>query len=175
MKNFTYLEENKKRKYYGYTLLELLIVVSIMIIVFMIGFTNYRDYQRRQQLESGVRQVKSDLSLAQTYAITGKKPDTTPDNICETNALIGYAFVRISTTSYRIEASCSGGNVTVVGPIAMPTGIQITSMSGTPVDSLVFHVLGRGVDRPSDTTITLVSTATGTSTQVVVSQTGEIR
>jgi type II secretory pathway pseudopilin PulG len=163
----------------GYTLLELLIVISIMIIIFVIGFTNYRDYQRRQELESGVRQVRADLSLAQTYAITGRKPDSPSGNACETSPLNGYAFTRINPgNSYRIEADCGAGvRVVIKDNISMPSGIQITSVSGTPTDTLVFHVLGRGVDRvtPGDTTITIRSIATSATSQIVVTPSGEIK
>jgi Tfp pilus assembly protein FimT len=184
MLNFKPQKQIKKKSirrndsFIGYTLLELLIVVSIMILVFMIGFTSYRDYQRRQELESAVRQVRSDLSLIQTYAITGRKPESPAGNACLTQSLNGYAFTRINSTSYKIEADCgSGARVIIRDNITMPNGIQITSISGTPSDTLVFHVLGRGVDRttPGDTTITIRSIATSATALIVVTSSGEIK
>lgn len=146
-----------------------------MVFIFVTGFTSYRDYQRRQELQSGARQIRSDLRLAQEYAITGKKPDSSPDNVCETSSLHGYTFVRIDVSSYRIEANCVGGTYTVRGPVTMPAGINFTSISGVPTDSLTFNVLGRGVDRTGNTTFTLTAVGTGSTAQVIVTQSGEIR
>jgi prepilin-type N-terminal cleavage/methylation domain-containing protein len=179
MTNTKFQTQNKKVSsskcinYQGYTLLELLIVVSIMVFIFVMGFNSYRDYQRRQALESGVRQVRADLSLAQTYAITGRKPDSSPDNICETTALKGYAFVRLDSDTYKIDAQCEGGNYTVRDSIAMPSDTQITSVSES--DTIIFNVLGRGVNRTGDTTIVIRSIAASTTSQIIITKSGEIK
>lgn len=160
---------------YGYTLLELLMVVSIMALIFTGGFASYRDYQRRQFVESAARQVKTDLHLAQEYSLSGRKPEIPVGNTCETSTLMGYEFVRISTGSYRIDARCSAGAVTVIGPVILPTGIQMAAISGTPPDILLFRVLGRGVNRDINTNITLTQTESGVIKQITVSPSGEIR
>ena len=77
----------------GYTLVELTIVVMIMAILFTVGYGNYRSYQRRQYLETAVRQVVSDLRLSQEYALSGRKPVDPLGNACETSTLSGYRFI----------------------------------------------------------------------------------
>lgn len=147
-----------KFKSAGYSLLELLVVVSIMGIVFAGGFASYRDYQRRQNLESIVRLVRGDLRLAQEYALAGKKP-TDAGNPCLTSSLIGYAFDRgggtYGNSSYTIKAVCGNGDYTVklVDFYADFPTIQLQPYN--PGNVLVFKVLGRGTncaDTPSCST-----------------------
>lgn len=157
----------------GYSLLELLVSVSIIALLFSVGFASYRDYQRRQLTESALRLIKSDLRLAQEYAIAGKKPDSTPDNACETSDLQGYRFNRLTATTYRVEAVCSAGSHIVKGPVTLPTNTQLNAIPGGSTFS--FRVLGMGIDRASAVTLTIANTLTGTTSQISISTSGEIK
>lgn len=137
----------------GFTLIELLVVMMTMALLFGLGYANYRDYQRRQVLEGAVRMIKGDLRYAQEMALLSKKPDTTPDNDCETSTLQGYRFRRNNQSTYSIEARCSGGNYTEKGPVSLPSGVRMPGISGG--NSILFYVLSGGIDRSSDVTITL--------------------
>ena len=44
----------------GYTLIEILVVISIMAILFTVGFAGYRDFSRRQVLLGAVNQIQGD-------------------------------------------------------------------------------------------------------------------
>lgn len=137
----------------GYTLVELIIVVSIMAILFTVGYANYRGYQKRQYLETAVRQVIADLRLAQEYALSGRKPVNPPGNACETSTLEGYRFERLDFSSYQILAKCGSGYVVVKGPEDLPQGIEMPNWGG---ESFVFfRVLGKGVGTTSDIVIRL--------------------
>ncbi len=155
----------------GFSLVELLIVISIMAVLFSLGYANYRDFQRRQHLEAAVRMVKADLRLAQEMALAGKKPSLPVGNACETSDLLGYIFERIDISSYRISASCFGGDVTVKNNVGLPLGAQVQVGGG---NSFLFRVLGRGVDR--NVTITLSFPGSGVANRTItITTAGEIR
>lgn len=158
-----------QRKLPGYTLLELLVVISLITIAFGFGFARYQDFQRRQQLQAVVRQIQSDLRLAQEYSLAGRKPMEPAGNACETSTLNGYVFDRVNSTSYQIEANCEGGDVTVRGPVTIDNATITISSS----NSFLFKVLGKGVDRSA--TVTVTQTSTGVSSQISISQAGEIK
>lgn len=151
----------------GYTIIELLIVISIMVLLFSFTFTSYRSYQKRQLLESAVRQVTSDLRLAQEYAISGKKPSPSP---CDNAVLQSYSFQRESSTQYRLQAVCGSSQVDVKGPVELPSGVQMSFSSG---DTLSFNVLGRGATPAQTITLSLPSGGASTR-QIQVKTSGEI-
>lgn len=157
----------------GFTIVELVISIMIMGIIFSLGFANYRDFQRRQQLESAVRLVKGDLRYAQELAIAGRKPAEPAGNPCETTSLEGYLFDRLTNTTYQVVARCGGGDVVVKGPQQLPVNIQIGGFGGG--NEVLFRVLGRGVDRSGTTTISFTFPNSGVvARQITISTSGEI-
>jgi prepilin-type N-terminal cleavage/methylation domain-containing protein len=157
----------------GFTIVELVISIMIMGIIFSLGFANYRDFQRRQQLESAVRLVKGDLHYAQQLAIAGRKPADPAGNPCETTTLVGYVFDRTSNSTYQILARCEGGDVMVKGPVSLPVNIQIGGFGGG--NEVLFRVLARGVARTGTTTISFTFPDSGVvARQITISTSGEI-
>jgi prepilin-type N-terminal cleavage/methylation domain-containing protein len=169
------MPKTKAKLLNGYTLLELLIVISLITVVFTLGFARYQDFQKRQQLEAVILGIRSDLRLAQEFSIAGRKPDVPVGNDCETSSLNGYVFRRLSASTYQVEAECVSGNVIVRGPISISTGVSLGAIPGTPTDEILFKILGRGVDRGSNTTLTLTQTGTGATAQITITPSGEIR
>lgn len=154
----------------GYTLVEILVVVSIIGLLFSIGFAGYRDFGRRQELQGVVKQIQGDLRKTQQMALSGVKPDDSRCNNPET--LNGYYFRAISSgLAYTIEAYCTGGSVIFGETVNLPTGITI-SISSNPV---LFKILGTGTNISLDNVITVTQTATGNSTTVTIGAGGEIK
>ena len=124
----------------GYTLIELLVVMMTMIILFSLGYANFRGFQRRQQLESVVRMVKADLRLAQANALSGKKPTSGNCSDAASNVL-AYSFTKTSDTptSYEIRAICPG-LVNTIKPVTI-TGATMSAFS-----EIQFNILGRGTN-----------------------------
>lgn len=137
----------------GYTLVELAVVMTVMVILFMIGFANYRAYRREKVVDLVVGNVTADLNLTRNKALTGDKPSgfcTSP------NTLTSYRFYRNTNTNYIVRAMCSNGthrdvksvNFSAVGG----TGVQmVTRMSNNCSTSwfvgstyVDFYVLGQG-------------------------------
>ena len=158
----------------GFTLVELLVSVFTMVLIFSFGYADFRDFSRRKSLEGAAKTVESDLRLAQQMAISGKKPREPAGNVCTTTNLNGYYFSRVSSSTYRIEADCVGGRVSVKSnnlTTKFP-GITLQSFTG-----ILFNVLGAGTDIPAGVPreIRMVVSATGETRIVSVTQSGEIR
>ncbi|MCH7730468.1 type II secretion system protein [Patescibacteria group bacterium] len=153
----------------GYTLVEILVVMTIIGVVFGVGFASFRGFARRQAVASSVRALKADLRLAQAQALAGKKPDH--PNCNSPNLLDGYNFEIISNDEYRIDARCSGGNVEV-----KEVQLVSVSISAPTPNPILFKVLGQGTNIAAGTQaqIVLSEDQTGFSLAVAVSSSGEI-
>lgn len=152
----------------GYTLIEILVGITIIGLLFSLGYSNYRDYARRQALSGAARRLKADLRLAQEQALAGKKPD---DSFCNSpEVLNGYDFSIGAASSYRIQANCSGGLVEIKEVDISSSNISLSSTH----DSFTFKVLGQGTNLDSDATITLTQTGTDDTLDVTVNTNGEI-
>jgi prepilin-type N-terminal cleavage/methylation domain-containing protein len=151
----------------GFTLVELLVGVTIIVILFSIGLASYRNFARRQELQGYIKTLTSDLRSAQQLALSGQKPDPSI-GLCD--RLNGYSFFRSGSDSYQIRANCSEGE-RIVKTVDLPTTIVISST----VSTTRFKVLGLGTDLVSDNIITLSSTATGNSADVTIGVGGEIK
>jgi len=160
---------NKSRFKRGYTLVEILVGMTIIGVVFGVGFASFRGFARRQVVASSIRALKADLRLAQAQALAGKKPDH--PNCNSPNLLDGYNFEIISSDEYRIDARCSGGNVEVKE--VQLASVTLTSPSPNPI---VFKVLGQGTNiaAGSQAYIVLAEDQTGFTMAVSVSSSGEI-
>ena len=153
----------------GYTLIEILVGLTIVGLIFGFGYANFRDFARRQSLVSATRKVKADLRLAQEQALAGKKPN---DPACNPEgALEGYDFYLESATSYKIQAKCAGSLVDIKTVDDLPVGISLSAS----VNRIPFKVLGMGTNLATDATITITHSVTGSSSTVTVTTFGEIK
>jgi prepilin-type N-terminal cleavage/methylation domain-containing protein len=154
----------------GYTFIEVLVGLTIITLIFAFGYVGFRDFARRQTITSAVRSLTGELRLAQQQALAGNKPDNV--NCNPPNTLEGYYFRVTSTTTYQIEALCSGGVVEV----KQNEITDILSISTPSPNPILFKVLGNGTNIPSgDATITITLTASAESQDITISSSGEIR
>lgn len=147
----------------AFTLIELLIVVSIMALLFSAGVASFRSFSRGRKLAAVKEQVLSDLRFAQELSLSGTKPAG-----C-TGDLIGYQFSRFDQDTYKIIASCTTGSPVERKMVDLDTGFTLGHFS-----PLTFEVLGNGVIE-GDVNITITQTNTGLSESILVTSSGEIR
>ncbi|KKU04148.1 MAG: type II secretory pathway protein LspH [Candidatus Woesebacteria bacterium GW2011_GWC2_47_16] len=165
----TLLRRNLVNVYAAYTLIEILVALTIIGLIFGIGYVNFRDFARRQALSGTARSVMGDLRLAQEQALAGNKPASV---FCDPpNRLNGYNMRVNSASTYQIEAACSGGNV-VSKSVTMPANISISTPSPNPI---LFKILGEGTNLSADATITLTQAGTSNTRGITVTQGGEIK
>lgn len=143
----------------GFSLIELLIAMSIIIIVVGGVVANYDKFNSRQVLKQTAQTLKNDLRLAESGAITAQKPAS------GCTQLFGYQ-VAFTQSSYSVQADCSEGLVGVMTTVTLPGGITFASVPSP----ILFGVLTQGV--ASDVTVTVTSSAG--SYAISVSRSGDI-
>lgn len=155
----------------GFTLVELVIVVVIMMLVFGAGMANMRGFQRRRVLDSATSRIVSHLRLAQQLAMSGAKPSS-----C-TGTLEGVLFVRLDGTRYNIVARCRNGAVEaliIINPSPYNLLPDYANVSYTlPGSSVSFNTLGRGVVEAKTITLTHSDLAANPRT-ITITTGGEI-
>jgi prepilin-type N-terminal cleavage/methylation domain-containing protein len=151
----------------GYTLIEILVSLTIIGLIFSFGYVSFRDFSRRQVVAGVAKTIQGDLRLTQSNAMTGQKPSG-----CATT-LDTFSFRVVSSTSYTIEANC-GGAAIAVKDVTLPTGIAISTPTPNP---LKFKILGQGTNIPQDgsAVIILTQTTTNNTATVTVTSGGEIK
>lgn len=154
----------------GYTLIEILVVLTIIGILFSVGYVGYRDFSRRQSLAGAAKIVQGDLRKAQQNALSGIKPQSAA--CLGANTLDGYFFRVTSASTYEIGAACSGGNV-VTDTVSVTESISISTPSPNPI---IFKVLGTGTNIPSgDASVTLTQGATNDTLTILIGSGGDVR
>lgn len=165
----------KKKASPGFTLIELLIITTILTITFSAGFAGFRDYSRRQQLEGLARQLRGDLSLSLTKALSGTKPTIAACN--PPNTLQGYGIqVVAGGLSYNLYVMCAGSpNPSTTDTRTLPIGYTISRAPAVPANAY-FKVLGQGTSIPSGEIVyTLTHTPTAKAVTVTMTSSGEIK
>lgn len=151
----------------GYTIVELLIVISILALFAAFGFANFRGFSQRQEVANSTEQVISDLRFAQSQALAGTKPTS-----C-TGDLQGYRFAVTGSSppSYAISAVCD--NTVLVKTALLPATINLTT--GSPI---LFMTVGHGTDILPGGSVTISISGelqSVPSQSVIVNSNGEIR
>ncbi len=153
----------KKFKYRmsGYTLIEVLVVMTIIGILFSVGYASYRSFSRRQTLLGIAKQVEGDLRLAQQMSLSGEKPAG-----C-TSSLDGIQFgLTLSASSYEIKAVC--GATPLIKSYTLPDGISF-DVAGFQPNPTVFKVLGQGTNIPNGSIARIKITQQSTNNSVTIS------
>lgn len=83
----------------GFTLIEILVTISIIGILSSVGLASYINFNRQQLVIQSARKILDDMRLAQSLASNNQKPE-------DCDVLFGYSF-SISGTGYTITADCS--------------------------------------------------------------------
>jgi prepilin-type N-terminal cleavage/methylation domain-containing protein len=172
--------KKSKQKFSGFTLIEMLVVITLTGILFGIGLTSYNTFNRNQILQQAAEQLRSDLRLAQNKALAGQKLD----GYCIQNneTLKGYRLLFDSATEYSIRAICSNGDVpsSAIKTVNLDSkDISITSTidygaldTGKKVD---FFVLARGVGLGDSDGATITLTANDQSKFIDLTAEGVIQ
>lgn len=155
-------------------MIEILIALTIIGILFGVGYANFRDFSRRQVLFDTSKKIQADLRLAQQLSLSGKVPSD-PD-CTGTNFLHGYFFRVLSAGNYEIRASCSGGSVgEVTKDVTLPPSVRISTPFPVP-NPILFKVLGSGTNiGSSNAQIRLSQTGTGVTTTITITAAGQIQ
>ncbi|MCL6096138.1 MAG: prepilin-type N-terminal cleavage/methylation domain-containing protein [Patescibacteria group bacterium] len=125
----------------GFTLLELIIVFSVISILSTVGIASFVDYSRAQSLQSAASSLESTLNLAKSRANSQVKP-----SLCSTETLSGYQVDVLSDTTYSLSVVCLG--VHAIQTTALPDNGKIKFNLGagqTTATSIFFPIIKGGV------------------------------
>lgn len=159
----------------AFTLIEILVGLTIVGLLFGVGYANFRSFSQRQVVKDAAKNLQGDLRLTQGIAMAGQKPD---DVACNSpNTLNGYNFTILSETSYEIRANCSGGNAATVNKVVtLGSGATFASPFSSP-NPILFKVLGNGTNIPENQTVEIRMVQAGTTNEstVTISSGGQIQ
>ena len=130
----------------GYSLIEMVVVIFIIVVLFGLGIANYRAYASRRAVHGVAEGIVVDLRLAQQYSLAGKKP-------AGCDVLVEYQFYRANPHQYQIEAVCGNGDY-LVKTVDLNLLYQMHWASNIyrPAGQLIkFYVLGRGTNAHTTT------------------------
>src|SRR3989344_8135047 len=86
----------------GFTLIELIVVISVAAVISVIGIAAFVSYNQTQSLNTTAADIANMFSVAKSRAASGVKP--TP---CESQALNGYQIsINIAAKTYELNAIC---------------------------------------------------------------------
>jgi prepilin-type N-terminal cleavage/methylation domain-containing protein len=162
----------KKQSFFpGFSLIELLVVVTITGILFGVGVAKYTDFNRSQILEQAAQELKNNLRLAQARALSGEKPSG-----C--TVLDGYQVSFVSggqNDTYQIGAICGGNEAGEAETFSLPSVVKFDPLPSP--SQILFKVLAQGTNLENDyLTITLKGFNSDSYVKTVtVTKTGEIR
>lgn len=122
----------------GYTIIELLIVITVLVVITSFGFAGYNNFNQSQTLDQAAISVENALRDAQNRTITGVKDCTQ----CQIGAVCGDSDDRaleywqvvptLNGQTYTISGKCVS-NATTFGTInaSLPTLMQFTNPAQT--------------------------------------------
>jgi prepilin-type N-terminal cleavage/methylation domain-containing protein len=141
----------------GFSLVELMVAIGLMLIVLMVAVPNYENFRRGKTLDKAYQEMVADLRMGQEYAMSGKKPQEAASP-CITSTLQGYYIDKILPSTYLIRVQCGGTLYTV-------KSVRMDNVTLNNFGSFGFKPLGGG------TTINIGGTRTIILTDNITAQT----
>jgi len=159
----------------AYTLIEILVAITIIGLLFNVGYANFRAFSQRQALSGIIKQIQGDLRLAQQMALSGQKPQGPDALACQTNSLDGIQFGMTTSAPYlyRIRALCgSGGTNTlpIIKEFDFPSDVTPSPVTFSP-NPIIFKVLGNGTNIPAGGSVVITLTQVGTNNKATITVT----
>lgn len=140
-KNAVLLNLSKK----GFTLIELIVVFSVIAIISTIGLASFVGYSRSQTLNQASIDLSTYLSTAKSKASSQIKPSAQCNN---TTVLDGYSVsINIAASSYSLNVVCSGSTF-VLTTAKLPAGVTFNSAVASPpttTTNVFFAILNSSV------------------------------
>ncbi len=151
----------------GFTLLELIIVFSVISILSTVGIASFVGYSRAQSLQSAASSFELTLNLAKSHANSQVKPSQ-----CSTETLIGYQVDILSDTTYSLSVVCLG--VYTLQTITLPDKGNVKfslDLTQTTTTSVFFPIITSGVKGAG----TIVLVGYGQTKTITIDRVGNVK
>jgi len=130
----------------GFTLVEILIVISLMAILMLTSIVTFSSFTKSQSFQTSISDVIALLNKAKSKSLNQVKPAE-----CEEDSVKGYQVVfTASSSSYDLAVVC-GDYTHILEEKKLPSQITFTEGSA---DYIFFNVATGVVDSPAEVTIT---------------------
>lgn len=159
----------------GFTLIELMVVISIVLIVGTYGLLAYRDFGRRQVVTQAAEQVRTVLVRTRQRALSGERPTG-----CS-GPLSAYQFTYTNNqATYSVGPICQTSPSPETASLdpehpSSPSVVFIQSGSSPCPTSFKFNVLGNGTSLSSDCTITVSGYSGSITASLTVKTSGSLQ
>lgn len=129
----------------GFTLVELIIVFSIMAILAAGGFAGFVNYSRIQSVNTAGLEVVTMLNVAKSRAFTQVNPCPSTSPITGYAVVLCYSGQCTNTrgSDYELEAFCGSGGIIRIDDKKLPSNVTFDSSVST--SKFFFNVLTGGV------------------------------
>ena len=114
----------------GFSLIEILVSITILAIMSTVGIASYRNTARNQALLADVDQIIQILNIAKTNVNSGKKVSCSSSLAAWQVSFLG--------SSYKLQEVC------VVGPLSDYATYNLSSKNTTNITTITFYPLGKG-------------------------------
>lgn len=167
-------------KTYGYTIVELLVVVTVLVLLTSFGLAGYNTYNQNETLNQAALSVESALREAQNRALTGEKvcKNSLGANVCQVDpgcgdnndkVLTDWSVVITNNTTYTQQINCAS-TTSQTKSATLPLNIQFKVIGSFP-QTVSFLPLGQRSAAAS--TITIKHTGLSQCIDVFVTVTGD--
>lgn len=155
----------------GFTLIELIVVFSVIAILSTVGVASFVSYSKAQTLQQATNDFITVLNTAKSRASVQVKPSP---QCLSTSALGGYSVtVNIAARTYALNVICSG-TTTALSTQTLPTNVSFNSAAASPpttTTNIVFSVLTGGVTGTGN----VVLSSYGSTKTVTINSVGGIQ
>jgi Tfp pilus assembly protein FimT len=131
MKMNLYLQSKNKRNNKGFTVLELMIVIGIMVMMLVLTVPNFKSFDRSQVLEAEADKLFSILRQAQIWALTGQTVGATRYNFgayflkCASAPGCNYVFFKDALGG---DKTYDAGEAYGLGSITISKGVYVSNI-----------------------------------------------
>jgi len=152
----------------GFTLIEMLVVISIMLLMVGLGIANYIDFNDRQTVLTATDELKTHLRTAQTKALAG--------DLGGCAQLEGYQASSVGSDPVviKVTALCNDGGTGTITSYDLPAGVSVSPFS------IIFPVLADPIcldgncDEPNPTSMNITISSNGLTYEFSIGEGGEI-
>jgi prepilin-type N-terminal cleavage/methylation domain-containing protein len=129
----------------GFTLIELIIVFSVLSILAVAGLASFVKYSRVQTISNDSQNIVSAINLAKSKTISQIKPLECSSDPGTNRVLEGYNVTFSAGGVYDVNVLCSGGYSKQVNSNHYKLSKEIDYHADTNISSIRFKVISGGV------------------------------
>ncbi len=124
----------------GFTIIEILVVFTVIAILAGIGITSFVAYSRSQQVSQTANNLKLLINEAKFNSLSVVKSTRSEDGSvasCDGEALTGYTITVSGSNEIRLSQVCESSGSSTIKTLTLPNGLSIISANPSTNCSLI--------------------------------------